>query len=383
MTDARTDFTPGLDGLGDGITKEAAVLDASLDNAFVALREIRASSNKLVAPASDAAVADSGSAEPSVPDALVKMISGEVRDVAAGIYETLNMAGAPPDTDSAARRTADALESWADKIEEEIPGWADSGQMPPDSVARILSEARSEAQGLQRRIGGPAGRLMSIMQLRDNMDQRTAHVVSGANIGMNAEGGSRGVVEHFLAAQVRDMSASVREGGEAVAEAIGVVEKLTSALRSQIGIILARAVAPKAADALERALESRTDWGSFKSLSESAAAFEDLYHGAWTDMMVAIGYQWAGKHMDVEGASKIADLLDVTAGMLAAATTLDEEAQNMAAAAIRIDALSDSLQQECESSDVKDNPVLTALWDTYTVESERDVHTTLVQRLAV
>ena len=388
---AQTSSTPngpqqpynGLQGLGAGITREAEALDASLDRAFSALREIRTSTNRLVAQASDTAVVEATSA--TVPDEYVHHIVTTLQAVAGQIYKSLDDTGAPPDVDSAARRTADGLGVVAEELSAELSSWGETGAMPPDTVARLLTECRSEAQGLQRRISGPVGKLMCIMQLRDNMDQRSAHIMAGAGLGLEADGPSKLLVEMCLAAQLRDISESVREGGSSVAEAITSIDQLTSGLRTQIGMVLGRTILPKTSYVLEQALAGRADWVAFKPLSEPADQLDDFFRNGWTELMVMLSYDWANQHVACEGASKVADILDVTASMLAAGQTMDEQAQEMAESAVRLDALSDSLAQETGAqvtSEVRDDPGLNALWNHYTVDAERDVHNKLVERLA-
>ncbi|MFK7942855.1 MAG: hypothetical protein AB8B85_08100 [Paracoccaceae bacterium] len=375
----------GLNGLGNGIVREAEALDASLDRAFTSLREIRTAANRMVAPAGPAATGETG-ATTGVPAALVDELTRQIRGLAGRIYQALNDTGAPPDIDSAARRTADGLETVADNLAGELADLAGAAPMPPDVVASILSDCGSESLTVQRRVSAPLGKLMSIMQLRDSIDQRSTHVVSGADLGLGAQGQSRTLVEICLAAQLHDMSQAVREGGESVGNAATAIETLTAGLRTRLAMILASRVLPASNTALETALSSKSDWADFIPLRDLAVDFETFTTEIWTDLLVTLGYQWSEQHFESEGSSKVAELLDVTAGMLAATAALDDEARAMGEAAIRLDALTDSLQCEAElaaATEFREDPVLDALWNCYTVEAERAVHKTLLDRLAV
>lgn len=374
----------GLSGLSQGIVREAEALDASLDRAFTSLREIRTATNRLVAPASKPEGGNSDATK-GVPAELSAQLTRDLQALSGKIFQVLNEAGAPPAADAAARKTADGLESMADKLEADLAAWASAAPMPPDAVANLLSNCRSEAQGLQRRLSAPVGKLMSIMQLRDNMDQRTSHVVAAADLGLGAEGQSRTLVEVCLGAQLHGMSEGVREGGVAVGSAATNIEKMTCGLRTQLAMILAAQILPGTTASLEMALSNQADWTGFRPLAAEAEAVEEFVNDTWTDLVVSLGYQWADQHADVEGASKVTDLLDVSAGVLAASAALDDEARAMAEAAIRLDSLKDDLESETAlegAKDIREDPVLPALWDCYTVEDERAVHNTLLDRLA-
>lgn len=371
-----------------GIVREAEALDASLDRAFAALRETRAAASKMTTTPTATPVSASGavSAVWQGSTAHAVALSDEISKIPLQIYEVLAEGGAPPGIDSAARQTADALDAAAAQLGAEFLSAIENMNHPLEDAARITEACSAEARTLQRRISAPVGKLMPIMQLRDSMDQRCSHIVEGAELAITSEQGSAELVEICLGAQLSDMAEALRDGGAAIDSAAANILELATKARTELTLMIGRMVLPSTVQALDRALEHRGAWANMVMLVEPAATFDSFLGTTWPDATIPMVRTWVDKWAEqCPQVSNVAEQIDMMTAVIAAVNTLQAEADALARSALQVDALADSLQSESAAGDsptMPDDPVLTALWNFYTVDAERDVHRSLVGRLA-
>lgn len=366
-----------VEALAAGIAREAEALDASLDRAFAALRDIRTGLSRIASPPAgdDPRPNDWDPVPPEVARYLAESLHG----IAGQLHEALNHAGAPPEKDAAARRAADQLAIAASVLPEEFAALEGRGAA---DVTEVLERCREDVTTLARRANAPVAKLMGIMQLRDNMDQRTAHVIKGCTLASQQPSGSAKLLEVFLAAQVADMADSVRTGGGIAGTAAGTMLDLGFQARTGVLMAVLSHLMPRTGDALQAARALAPEWAGFGGLSDVSEDFVVFLAGPLTEATIPLAHGLVALSGD-GGALRLTHFLDCIDSIMAAARSLEVEAGAMAQSAFAIDGLADGLPAvEALSGDILDDKDsgLEELWATYTVDAEREVHANLVRR---
>ena len=363
-------LTP-LEMLEHAIRLQGTSFDNALDRAFDALRGLRVALNGVC------------NEQAMNPEKLAASIRGQLQTLESDIIRALgdlddselidaSMGDLTPVASFADLRSA--LSQWQQHIAEQASALEQKLQDETDDD-RLVEFPTPDVKAVSRKCVSSVTRLMGILQLRDSVDQRISHLISAVEIARTLGDADRMLVMHIVQALIEDLSEAVDDTFETALEAsFKIIQTLNESCSEGA---VSTSPNPPAIAALQ-----------VSDLPEASGRFVDLIQlnarlrlgpCALSHLPTACARSRAlGQEMSNWEAWQCSERVRSALESFLLSFLDAKRAVDLLAHAGKEVAVGPGAPR----SVADDNSALDRLWQLYTIDSERFVHQTILDRLA-